>query len=149
AAVENFLKRLTVYREDIASVISVTFASEDPKKAADIANAIADTYITTTLDSKLKATKMVGQWLLDRLMELRAQATDADRALQNYKIANNLVEAGKGLLNNEQLGNLNTQLTNARVALTEAKARVDSINRTGAEGITGTAATDALTKLRL
>src|SRR5258708_33447909 len=41
-AVETFFKRLTVYREDVANVISVTFALEDPNKAADIANAIAD-----------------------------------------------------------------------------------------------------------
>ncbi len=148
-AVENFLKRLTVYREDVANVINVTFASEDPNKAAHIANEIADTYIKTTLDTKLKSTKMVSQWLQDRLMELRVQALDADRALQNYKIANNLVNAGKGSLSSEQLSNLNTQLTNARVALTEAKARLDRINQIGGEGIIGTAATEALTKLRL
>ncbi len=41
--------------EDVANVISVTFALEDPNKAADIANAIADTYITNTLEAKLKS----------------------------------------------------------------------------------------------
>ncbi len=149
AAIETFLKRLSVYREDVANVISVTFASEDPNKAANVANAISDTYIATTLETKLKSTNMVSQWLQARLMELRVQALDADRALQNYKINNNLVNTDKGLLNNEQLANLNTQLTNARVALTEAKARLDSVNQTGGEGITGTAANEALTKLRL
>jgi succinoglycan biosynthesis transport protein ExoP len=148
-AVENFLKRLTVYREDVANVISVTFASEDPNKAANIANVIADTYIATSLENKLKSMKLVSQWLQDRLAELKAQAENADRALQNYKIANNLVNTGKGLLNNEQLANLNTQLTNARVALTEAKARLDSVNQTGSEGMAGAAANDVLTKLRL
>jgi succinoglycan biosynthesis transport protein ExoP len=81
-------------------------------------------------------------------MELRVQALDADRALQNYKINNNLVNTDKGLLNSEQLSNLNTQLTNARIALTEAKARVDGIHQTAGEGIMGTATTDALTRLR-
>jgi succinoglycan biosynthesis transport protein ExoP len=45
AAVESFFGRMTVYREELANVINVTFASQDPKKAANIANAIADTYI--------------------------------------------------------------------------------------------------------
>src|SRR5258708_14492881 len=150
AAVESFFKRLSVYREDVATVISVTFASEYPNKAANIANAIADTYIATTLETKLKSTKMVSQWLQDRLTELKVQAMDADRALQNYKIANNLVSAGKGLLSSEQLSNLNTQLTNARVAVTEAKARLDGVRQggQGIQGITGPGATDALTKLR-
>jgi polysaccharide biosynthesis transport protein len=126
-AVENFLKRMSVYREEIANVINVTFASEDPKKAADIANAIADTYITITLETKLKATKMVGQWLQDRLTELKAQATDADIALQHYKIANNLVTNGSS--NSEKLTSLNSQLSNAQVATAEAKARLDDARR--------------------
>ncbi len=148
-AVESFLKRLSVYREDVASVVNVTFGSEDPIKAANIANTIADTYISTTLETKLKSTKMVGQWLQDRLTELKAQALDADRALQSYKIANNLVSAGKGSLSSEQLSNLNAQLTNARVALSEAKARLDGVRQMGGDGIVSTASTEGLTKLRL
>jgi len=147
-AVETFLKRLSVWREDVANVISVTFASEDPNKAATIANAIADTYIATSLETKLKSTKMVSQWLQDRLMELRVQTLDADRALQNYKIANKLVNTDKGSLNSEQLSNLNTQLTNARIALTEAKARRDGVHQMAGEGMMNAAVTDALTKLR-
>jgi polysaccharide biosynthesis transport protein len=148
AAVENFLKRLSVYREDVANVISVTFASEDPTKAANIANAIADTYIATALETKLKSTKMVSQWLQDRLVELKLQATDADRALQDYKIANNLVNTGKGLLSTDQLEGLNTQLTNARTTVTEARTRLDSLRQVSTQGITGAAATDTLIKLR-
>src|SRR5258708_9560007 len=60
---------------------------------------------------------------------------DADRALQSYKIANNLVNTGKGLLSAEQLSILNTQLTNARVAASEAKARLDRINQMDSGGI--------------
>jgi len=147
-AVENFLKRLSVWREDVANVISVTFASEDPNKAANIANTIADTYITTTLETKLRSTKMVSQWLQDRLMELKTQAMDADRALQNYKIANNLVSTGKNSLSSEQLSNLNAQLTNARVAVSEAKARLDGAQQMAGEGMMSKAATENLTKLR-
>jgi succinoglycan biosynthesis transport protein ExoP len=155
-AVENFLKSLSVYREEVANVINVTFASKDPNKAASIANAIADTYIATSLEAKLSSTKMVGQWLQDRLMELRMQATGADHALQDYKIANNLVNTGKGFLNSDdvtlstitQLDNLNTQLINARMVVSEAKARLDSLNKMAGQGITGASATDALSKLR-
>src|SRR5712671_990081 len=147
-AVGTFLKRLSVYRGDVANVINVTFDSEDPNKAANIANAVADTYIATTLETKLESTNVVSQWLQARLMELKVQAMDADRALQTYKIDNNLVNTDKGSLNSEQLSNLNTQLTNARIALTEAKARLDGIHQMSGEGIMGTAATDALTKLR-
>jgi|SRR5215471_626468 len=143
-AVETVLKRLSVYREDVANVINVTFESEDPNKAANIANVLADSYVASTLDAKFKSTNMVSQWLQDRLTELKAQTIDADRALQNYKIANNLVNTGKGLLSSEQLLALNTQLTNARIAVAEAKERLDRIHRMAGEGITTATATDTL-----
>ena len=143
-AVETFLKRLSVYREEAANVINVTFASQDANKAANIANAIADTYLAANSEAKFKSTKVISQLLQDRLMELKVQAIDADRALQNYKIANNLVSTGKGLLNSEQLSNLNTQLTNARIAMTEAKARLDRIQQTTNEGVSSATMPDTL-----
>ena len=133
-AVEAFLTRLQVYREDAGNVINVTFASSDPKKAANIANAVADTYISTTLEAKYKSTKTMSQWLQDRLKDLKEQAIDADRALQDYKIANNLVSTGKAL-GAEELARLNLQLTDARVAMAEAKARLDRIEQISSEGI--------------
>jgi polysaccharide biosynthesis transport protein len=134
-AVEAVSKRLAV-GEDTPNVISVTFESADPNKAAAIANAIADTYISTTLDAKLKSSKIVTQWLQDRLNELKNQVMDADRALQDYKIAHNLISTDKGLLNADQLANLNTQLANARVAVADAKARLDRIQQAGPDAIT-------------
>ena len=142
-AVETFLSRLSVYRE-ARNVINVTFASEDANKAASIANALADTYLAASLEAKFKSTKVVSQLLQDRLMELKSQTVDADRALQNYKIANNLVSTGKGLLNAEQLSHLNTQLTNARIAMTEAKMRLDRIQQTANEGVPTATVPDTL-----
>jgi polysaccharide biosynthesis transport protein len=140
--VEEVIKRLTVFREDAANVINVSFESADPNKAAAIANAIADSYISTSLDAKLKSSKIVTQWLEDRLNELKAQVADADRTLQDYKIAHNLVSTDKGgLLNADQLANLNTQLANARVAVADAKARLDRIQQAGPNAITNFSAT--------
>jgi succinoglycan biosynthesis transport protein ExoP len=127
--VETFLKNLSVVRGDVANVIDVTFTSQDPNKAAKIANAVADTYIAADLETRLKSTKTISQWLQSRLLELRVQALDADRALQNYKVTNNLFGADKNLLSSQQLSDLNTQLTNARIAVAEAKARVDSMRQ--------------------
>jgi len=144
-AIENFLSRLTVYREDIGNVINVSFASSDPKKAASIANAVADTYIATTLEAKFNSTKVIGQWLQDRLKELKEQAVEADRALQDYKIANNLVSTGKGPLSSEELVRLSLQLTDARIALAEAKARLNRIEQMSGEGVMTIAETELRT----
>jgi succinoglycan biosynthesis transport protein ExoP len=136
-AVEKLLARLTVYREDAPNVINVTFASEDPKKAADIANALTDTYISATEELQLKSSRLVSQVLEERLNELKQQVVDADQALQNYKTTNNLVSGGKGLLGDEQLSTLSTQLTNARIAVAEARARLDRAAQLTSDGSPG------------
>ncbi len=144
AAVDAVLKRLTVVREDVANVISVTFESVDARKAANIANAIADAYIAITAKAKLGSTKVVSQWLSERLAELRRQVAAADRALQEYRKANNLPDDGAGTQNSDLLSNLKIQLANARLAVAEARERLDRIRgATGAE-ITVAMETDVL-----
>ena len=91
-AVETFLKRLAPKREELSYVVDIAFTSEDPNKAARIANAVADVYIAANLAARNQSTKMAGKWLQDRLIELKAQATEADRALQNYKSSTRLLE---------------------------------------------------------
>jgi polysaccharide biosynthesis transport protein len=143
-AVEAFLHRLTAKREDITYVIDVSFASEDPHKAARITNAVAEAYIAANLEARSKSSKLASRWLQDRLIELKEQATDSDRALQNYKTANNLVSTDRGLLNSEQLSDLNTQLMNARTATAEAKARLDRVRQIINEDVPDATVTDAL-----
>ena len=143
AAVEAVVKRLTVTREDVANVINVTVESEDKNKAAKIANALADTYIASSMDAKLNSTRVASQWLKERSVELKKQVADADRTLEDFKLASNQ-KAGVGGQNAELRASLNTQLTNAQIATAEAKSRLDRIqNKPGAE-VMAIVGTDAL-----
>ncbi|MCO5131918.1 MAG: AAA family ATPase [Xanthobacteraceae bacterium] len=141
AAIDSISKRLTATREDIANVINVSFESQDRNKAAEIANAIADSYVKTTMDAKLNSTKVASQWLQDRLVELKKQVEKADLALQDFKVANKLNTNSAGP---EQRANLETQLANAQIATAEAKSRLDRIRQKTGEDITTTMGTDAL-----
>ena len=134
-AIENVLTRLSVFKEPIGNVINVSFASPDSKKAAAIANAVVDTYVAITLEAKLNSTKTMGRWLQDRLNELKEQAVEADRALQDYKIANNLIGSSKGVLGSDELARLSLQLTEARIAMAEAKSRLDRIQQMSDEEV--------------
>ena len=133
SAVEAVSKRLTAAREDIANVINVSFESEDRNKAAEIANAIADSYVVTTMTAKLDATKVASKWLQDRLIELKKQAENADRLLQDFKTKNNLKTNGSGP---EERANLAIQLANAQIATAEAKSRLDRIRQKTGDEIT-------------
>ena len=71
------------------------------------------------MDAKLQSTRVASQWLQERLVELTKQVAEADRALEEFKTANNL-KTGTGAPNAELRANLNTQLTAAQIATAEA-----------------------------
>jgi succinoglycan biosynthesis transport protein ExoP len=125
-------------------VLSASFRSRDADKAARIANEIADAYIVGALDAKYQSTKRASEWLQQRSAELREQATASDRAVQTFKSQNNIVGTSRGLMNEQQLTDVNTQLIQARAATAEAKARLDRIDAITDKDIAQPTVTDAL-----
>ena len=125
AAVDAILRNLSVTREDVASVINIAFSSKDPVKASTIANAIVETYLEAGIAGKVKSTKIAGKVVQERVDELKRQASDAERALLDYKIANNLTGNSRGGAAAEQIATLQSHLTAARVAMAEARARME------------------------
>jgi succinoglycan biosynthesis transport protein ExoP len=126
-ALDGLERNLAVSREDVASVITVAFSSKDPVMAAKIVNAVVSTYIEDGIAQKTKSTNVAGKVVHERVEELKQQAKDAERALLEYRTANNLVGTTKASLSGEQLIALQSHLTNAGVAMAEAKARMEQI----------------------
>ena len=143
-AITTFDKRLEVKREQLSYVIDVSYQSESATKAAQIVNAVLDAYMAADLSAKIRSTTSANQWLQDRLLELKSKATDADHALQDYKAANNILETGRGLLDQQTLSDLGTQMITARAATAEAKARLDRLKDIIGRGIPDATVTDAL-----
>ncbi len=142
------LQNLSVTRGDVATLINVAFSSKDPVKAAKIANAIAGAYLEGNAATKVSSTKIVSRLVQDRVSELKRQAADAERALLEYKMAHNLVGAGSNALTGDQLTSLHSHLATARVAMAEAKARVDRINASGDMGGPFAPDNDLISRLR-
>jgi len=126
-----FQSQLSVNRMGRTYVIQISFRSYSAERAAQIANAVADAYMADQLEAKYQATRRAGAWLQDRIKELRAQVSEAERAVVDFKTQNNIVSivgADKPLLGQQQVTELSSQLTIARAQIAEAKARLDRIN---------------------
>jgi polysaccharide biosynthesis transport protein len=128
-ALARFQAGLTIKRVGLTYVIDIDFESLSPQRAAQIANAVADAYVVDALEAKYQSTKRAAVWLQDRLKELRAQATAADRAEVDFKAKNNIVDTGGRLLNEQQLAELNSALVLAQAQTAEAKARTDRVQQ--------------------
>ena len=155
-----FANRLTVKRIGLSYIIQVSFESLDPKRAADLADAVANAYIVDQLQAKFQSARLAGSWLRDRLNELREQASVAERAVVEFKVQNNIVSTGgtdKRLVGEQQVAELNSQLVIARAQVSEASARLeriqavlraDSPNATVDATVTDTLKDDVIIKLR-
>jgi polysaccharide biosynthesis transport protein len=127
SALGRFESQLTVRRLGLSYVIEISYQSLSPDRAAQIANAVAEAYIADSLESKYQASRRAAVWLQDRMKELRAQASAAERAVADYKAKNNIVDAGGRLLTEQQLAEINSSLTIARSQRAEAQAKLERI----------------------
>ena len=144
AVVEHVQKNLRTERVLATYVLSLNYRSRTPDKAAKIANAIANAYLVGALEAKYQSTKRATEWLQQRSLELSEQATASDRAVQTFKAEHNIVGTSRGLMSEQQLSDLNTQLVQARAATAEAKARLDRIDAISDQDLAQPTVTDAL-----
>ena len=114
-------------RSERTYVVDVSVTSEDPEKAARIANAIAKAYLAEQTEARSDAARQISQSLTGRLKELQTRVRDAEQKVEAYKSSHNIVGANGELVNEQQLTSLNAQLSAARARTSEAKARLDQI----------------------
>ena len=108
-------------------VLQISYTSSNPAKAANIANGYAEAYLADQLNAKYEATKRAGDWLEERMTELKQKALAADLAIQKYKAEHGLITSGGKLVNEQQLNEINTQLVLARGETARAEARYKRI----------------------
>jgi polysaccharide biosynthesis transport protein len=123
-------ENLQVVRLGRSYIEEISYTSLDRNKAATIANAFADAYIEDQLQAKFEATRRASEWLEKRIGELRKQASDAYKAVQDYKSANNIIIGVDGKLASEvELDQLGIALAKARADTSQARAKLDRISR--------------------
>lgn len=127
AVVDQFLSRLAVIPQDNSRVIAVSFASEIPAKAANVANALADEYIVAGLEAKFDSTRRANDWLGVRIEELREQVGETEQQVEAARADFGLLEGNGSTLASQELAQLNTELVVARNERTEAAARLGQI----------------------
>lgn len=153
-ALAEFLSNRNISRIERTYAMKIEYTSRSPIIAAKIANAIAEAYIDDQLGAKYQTISRASAWLQDRISELKAKVTSADRAVLEFKEKNNIVDfggsngaAGVGtsrLIGEQQLLELSSQLATARGATSEAKARLDRIEQVRKMDVGEAAVADSL-----
>lgn len=121
---DAYYDRLTVYAVDKSRVIVVEFQSRDPDLAARVANSIADGYLVLQQNARQEQAKAASQWLSGEIDNLRTKVSDAEARVEDFRSKSNLfIGTNNTTLSNQQMGELNTQLNNARALKSDAEAK--------------------------
>jgi succinoglycan biosynthesis transport protein ExoP len=129
-ALATVKSNLNVTRLGRSYIEQIAYTSLDRNKAANIANAFGDAYIEDQLQAKFDATHRASVWLEQRIGELRQQASDAYKEVQDFKSNNSIIIGVDGKLASEvELDQLGIALAKARADTSQARARLDRISR--------------------
>lgn len=111
---------LTVSGGTQSQIINITFENKDPVLAADVANAISESYIEFGLEARLTQIKDTASWLTEQLEELRKNLQESEDRLRNFRLSQNLMDtAQQQRIANAQLQTLNTELVKAQTELSQ------------------------------
>lgn len=122
---DAFYQKLTVSSPPESRIINISFLSHDPELAAAIANGLAETYQQRLASVTVVETGELQKALAPKIAALTREVAAAESAVSRFRAKAGLLEGGaqKTLLNDQQLGDLTTELTKASAARTAAEAR--------------------------
>lgn len=152
-SVEILQKRMKVTRQGTTFLVDINVSSIEPRKAAAIANAIAERYFEEQVRAKYEATKIAASWLNSQIEGLKSRVVASEQAVEDFRASNNLSVSQGVTVNDQQITDLNNKLIAARAQTAEARAKYDQVqqlSKSGSDpgGINAAITSDMITKLR-
>lgn len=129
AVVELVGEDLDIYRRGNTYVLAVAMQSPDPELSAAIANTLTRLYMAETNDYTRKRISDVEDQLGSRLAELRAAALESQRKVEAYRAEHGLLSAERLTVVEQQLRDLNQQLSLIATQTNAARARWEEVSK--------------------
>ncbi|MFC0239248.1 GumC family protein [Rhodopseudomonas telluris] len=120
----NLRKNVATKRIDRSFVIDILASADTAPRAAALANAVATSYLEEQAGANSAFQRRTSEAISAQLGKLRQEVKRGEEAVAAFKAANNLVGSRSRMVTEQQLDEVNTQLTNAKTRLADAQARV-------------------------
>jgi uncharacterized protein involved in exopolysaccharide biosynthesis len=143
-ALARLQKAVEVKRVDNTYVLDISVTTGEPTRSADLANALAEIYLSdgqAVIDDSARESAVS---LEARLAELGRTTEEAERAVADYRRQNGLIGADGVPLAERQVNELSSQLVSASVAAEAARTALETLR-----GGVGTSASDTANQLRM
>jgi uncharacterized protein involved in exopolysaccharide biosynthesis/Mrp family chromosome partitioning ATPase len=121
---DAYFERYTAYAVDKSRVIVIEFQSRDPELAARVANSIAEGYLALQQGARQDQAKSATGWLSGEIDNLRKKVSESEQRVEDFRSKSSLfIGTNNTSLSNQQMGEINTQLNNARALKSDAESK--------------------------
>ncbi|KQT88975.1 exopolysaccharide transport family protein [Methylobacterium sp. Leaf466] len=127
---ETYFERLLVYSAGKSRILTIEFRSRDAELAARAANTVAELYIASLEAAKVDTARYASTWLGGNIESLRKRVAEAEAKVETYRSRNGLIATGgtsNQPLGAQQLGEISTQLSQARTVKADLAGRAKLI----------------------
>jgi len=120
--------KLNVQGGKQSQIIRISYEDSDPQLAADITNAIAESYVEFGLESRLSGAKQTSTWLNKQLQDLKASLKESEDALLAFQKKQGMVDTSQQeRLSATRLSTLVTELIRAQTKRSKTEIRYKQI----------------------
>ena len=144
----GLLAHMTVAPVPHSRDIQITVLSHDNQKAAQIANAIADAYISSHLDFARQITERVHSYTDQNLTQMAKDASEKAQKVAQFRIDHNIVTGKEAPLLQEQISTASVDLSNASAALATLRGRYEAAQRADPETLGAVLNSPTIERLR-
>lgn len=143
-ALASLAQSIKVKRAQKTYVVDVEVTASSAPKAAQVAEAVVEAYLADQAAAKASEAKRANALIDARLGELRDQVRRAETRVDEFRKANKILSADGGIVTEQQLSKLSSELSTARAVAAENKARQDQIATALRQGISPETLPDAV-----
>lgn len=129
SVIRAFGRALSVEPVRLSQLIKLSFEAKDRDLAAAVANAVAAAYIEQEMETRTTVTKDAGQWINQRMVELKAKLDTSEKALQAYREREGLIDSKSVAAGSsgKQMDELTNKLVEARVRRSEIEESYNQV----------------------
>jgi polysaccharide biosynthesis transport protein len=139
---------LNATNDNRSLTIVVSFMSESPERAAQIANAVAQTYLEDQVLAKTRQTMKASDWLGKGVNKIREELEKSEAAVDDFRRKSGLLPVKGDTIPGQRLADLNAQLSNAHAERTRAELRLQTARESGPETLPDVFASPIIQSLR-
>src|SRR6266511_1932687 len=110
-------------------VLSISFTSTDPEKAAKIANVVAQNFMAWQIADREDTIRRANQWLAKEVAGLQARVQSQEKKIADYRKQSKVLVGNDDRMIAEQISALNLAIIDAKTKRSEAEARLAQVRR--------------------